>query len=56
MEAAALYGLAAQLHKEALAVLTVSDHLLDPSKDMSAEDRETKFQTALSLAVAAALS
>ncbi len=56
MEAAALYGTAAHYGKEALAVLTVSDHLLDPSQDMSAEDRETKFQTALSLAVAAAFS
>lgn len=56
MEAAGLYGIAAELGKEALTVLTVSDHLLDHSQDMSAEDRETKFQTALNLAVAAALS
>ncbi len=56
MEAAALYGVAAEHGKEALTVLTVSDHLLDSSADMSAEDRETKFQTALSVAVAAALS
>lgn len=56
MEAASLYGTAAQHGKEALAVLTVSDHLLDPGADMSAEERETKFQGALRLAVAAALS
>lgn len=56
MEAAALYGTAAEHGKEALAVLTVSDHLLDSSQDMSADDRETKFQTALAVAVAAALS
>ncbi|MDD9207549.1 purine-nucleoside phosphorylase [Georgenia sp. 10Sc9-8] len=56
MEAAALYGVAAEFGKEALTVLTVSDHLLDPSQDMSSADRETKFQRALSLAVAAAHS
>lgn len=56
METAALYGIAAELGKQALTVLTVSDHLLDPSADMSAEDRETKFQGALALAAAAALS
>ena len=54
MEAAALYALAAKHKKEALAILTVSDHLLDHSKDMSAEERETKFQTTLELALAAA--
>lgn len=54
MEAAALYGVAAEFGKQALTVLTVSDHLADHSSDMSAEDRETKFQGALELAVAAA--
>ena len=56
MEAAALYGVAAQFDKQALAVLTVSDHLLDASANMSAADRETRFQGALRLAVAAAHS
>lgn len=56
MEAAALYAVAAEHGREALAVLTVSDHLLDHSGDMTAEERETKFQRALRLAVAAALS
>lgn len=56
MEAASLYATAAEFSKEALTVLTVSDHIFDPSQDMSAEDRETKFQTALKLAVAAAFS
>lgn len=56
MEAAALYGVAAEHGREALAVLTVSDHLLDHSRDMTAEERETRFQRALRLAVAAALS
>ena len=56
MEAAALYGLAAKHHKEALAVLTISDHLFDPSQDMSPEERETNFQKSLGIAVAAALT
>ncbi|WP_067782678.1 purine-nucleoside phosphorylase [Actinomyces vulturis] len=56
MEAAALYGVAAEFGKQALTVLTVSDHLLDHSGDMSAEERETRFQGALRLAVAAAHS
>lgn len=54
MEAAALYAVAAEHGTEALAVLTVSDHLLDHSSDMTAEERETRFQSALALAVAAA--
>ncbi|MDO4901232.1 purine-nucleoside phosphorylase [Actinomyces sp.] len=56
MEAAALYGVAAEFGKQALAVLTISDHLLDHSGDMSASERETRFQDSLKLAVAAALS
>ena len=56
MEAGALYGLAALHGKEALAVLTVSDHMTVKSEDMTAEERETNFQGALKLAVAAALS
>lgn len=56
MESAGIYGAAAEFGREALTVLTVSDHLLDHSQDMSAEDRETRFQGALKLAVAAALS
>ncbi len=56
MESAALFGVAAEFGKQALTVLTVSDHLLDASENMSAEDRETRFQTALRLAVAAAHS
>ncbi|MGO1172778.1 MAG: DeoD-type purine-nucleoside phosphorylase [Actinomycetaceae bacterium] len=56
MEAAGLYGVAAEYGREALAVLTVSDHLLDHSGDMSPEDRETRFTLALTLALAAAHS
>ncbi|SNC72164.1 purine-nucleoside phosphorylase [Kytococcus aerolatus] len=54
MEAAALYGVANEFGREALAVLTVSDHLIDGSADMSAEERETRFSGALALALAAA--
>ena len=56
MEAAALYGVAAEYGKQALAVLTVSDHLLDHSGDMSAAERETRFAASLRLAVAGAHS
>ncbi|RJF42478.1 purine-nucleoside phosphorylase [Actinomyces sp. 2119] len=56
MEAAALYGVAAEFGRQALAVLTVSDHLLDHSQNMSAAERETRFDGALRLAVAAAHS
>ena len=56
MEAAALYGVAAEFGRQALAVLTISDHLFDHSSDMTAAERETRFQDSLSLAVAAALS
>ncbi len=54
MEAGALYGLADKYDKQALAVLTVSDHLFDGSPDMTAQERETNFQKALHLALAAA--
>ncbi|MDO5494269.1 MAG: purine-nucleoside phosphorylase [bacterium] len=56
MEAAAMYAIAAEYGKQALTVLTVSDHLLDGSEDMSSEERETRFSTALKLAVAAAFA
>ena len=56
METAALYGVAAEFDRQALTVLTISDHLLDHSGDMSAADRETRFQDSLKLAVAAAMS
>lgn len=56
MEAAGLYACAAEHDRQALAVVTISDHLYDGSRDMSAEERETSFGTALRLATAAALS
>lgn len=54
MESAGLYGAAAEFGREALTVLTISDHLQDHTGDMSAQERETRFQDALGLAVAAA--
>lgn len=56
MEAAGLYGVAAEHGKEALAVVTISDHLTVAGTDMTAEERETRFAGALRLAVAAAHS
>ena len=55
MEAAGLYAAAARNNAEALAVLTVSDHLLDHSADLTATERETMFEDALEVAVAALL-
>lgn len=56
METAGILGAAAEFGREALTVLTVSDNLLDHSGDMSPEERENKFQDALTLALAAALA
>ncbi|MDR1186942.1 MAG: DeoD-type purine-nucleoside phosphorylase [Bifidobacteriaceae bacterium] len=56
MEAAGLYGVAATEGKAALTVLTVSDHLTVPGRDMTSEERETLFTRALELAVAAAFA
>ncbi len=50
MEAAALYTLAARHGKQALAILTVSDHLVTGIKS-SAEDRQTSFRTMMELAL-----
>lgn len=54
MEAAVLYGIAASRRRQALAVCTVSDHLLDGGADLSPEQREKDFERALTLALAAA--
>ncbi|MEX2785685.1 purine-nucleoside phosphorylase [Streptococcus sp. H49] len=43
MEAAALYYLAARYHVQALAVMTISDSLVHPEEDTTAEERETTF-------------
>jgi len=54
METAGLYGVAAEFGRRALAVLTVSDNLVKKGLDMDAATRESTFQDALDLAVAAA--
>ncbi|MDR2453925.1 MAG: DeoD-type purine-nucleoside phosphorylase [Bifidobacteriaceae bacterium] len=56
MEAAGLYGAAAEHGRAALAVLTVSDHVAKPGADMTSGQRETLFQRALELALAAAFA
>lgn len=56
MESAGIWAAAAEHGRQSVTVLTVSDHLLDHSQDMSAADRENRFQTALRLALAAALA
>lgn len=43
MEAAALYYLGAKHGVETLAMMTISDHLLDPSQDTTAEERQNTF-------------
>ncbi|AXO60173.1 purine-nucleoside phosphorylase [Pseudomonas sp. phDV1] len=48
MEAAGLYGVAAELGKQALTVLTVSDHILTGEK-LSAEQRQEDFHDMLRL-------
>lgn len=52
MEAAGLYACALANNAEALAVLTVSDHLKDGSGDLSPQERETLFAGALEAAIA----
>lgn len=56
MESAALYATAAAEGREAMTVLTVSDHLYRHEKDMSPAERETRMRDAATLAIAAALS
>ncbi|WP_019201338.1 purine-nucleoside phosphorylase [Tsukamurella sp. 1534] len=55
METAALYGVAAAEGREALTVLTVTDHLFR-EEAMSPEDRENGFAAAAGIAIEAAFS
>ena len=43
MEAAALYYLAAQHHVDAFAIMTISDSLVNPDEDTTAEERQNTF-------------
>ncbi len=54
MESAGIFATAAQFDRQALSVLTVSDHLRDESNDMTSQQRETQFNAALQLCLAAA--
>ncbi|MGA4508840.1 purine-nucleoside phosphorylase [Propionibacteriaceae bacterium G1746] len=56
MEAAGLYFAAARHRREALTVLTVSDHIFHGGEDMTAEERETIFERSLSIAAGALLA
>lgn len=56
MEASGLYAAALRTAREALTVLTVSDHLFDPSGDLSAEERESLFAETVKIAAAALLA
>ena len=54
MEAAALYTLAAKFGRQALAVLTVSDHILT-GEVTTAEERQTTFNDMIVVALEAAI-
>ena len=50
MEAAELYTLAAQFNRKALAILTVSDHIIT-GEATTAEERQTTFKDMMKLAL-----
>jgi purine-nucleoside phosphorylase len=54
MEASALYTLAARHHRRALAICTVSDHIVT-GEQTSAVEREQTFGEMVEIALAAAL-
>ncbi len=54
MEAAALYTIAAQFHVQALAIFTVSDHLLR-GEACTAEERQTTFTDMMKIALETAI-
>lgn len=54
METAALYTLAAKFNRQALAILTVSDHILT-GEVTSAEERQTTFNDMMVIALEAAI-
>jgi len=51
MEAAGLYMNAARLGKRALAICTVSNHIYDPTADLSPEQRQTGLRQMIELAL-----
>lgn len=54
MEAAGLYGLAAQYHAKALTICTVSDHIRRGEK-LSAEERQSSFKEMITIALESVL-
>ncbi|QXO15617.1 MULTISPECIES: purine-nucleoside phosphorylase [Vibrio] len=55
MEAAGIYGVAAELGARALTILTVSDHILRGEK-LSAEDRQKSFHDMMQVALETAIN
>jgi purine-nucleoside phosphorylase len=55
MEASALYTLAAQYHRRALAICTVSDHILT-GEETTAQERQETFGSMVEIALAAMLA
>lgn len=55
MEATALYTLAAKFNRQALAILTVSDHVLT-GEETTAEERQTSFHEMIEIALDTAIS
>ncbi|MNJ48904.1 Purine nucleoside phosphorylase DeoD-type [compost metagenome] len=55
METTALYTLAAKFGVNALAILTVSDHLLT-GEETTSEERQTSFNDMIKMALATAAS
>ncbi|OUS26615.1 purine-nucleoside phosphorylase [Thalassotalea sp. 42_200_T64] len=54
MEAAGLYGVAAEYGKKALSILTVSDHI-KRGESLSAQDRQTSFKDMMEIALESVL-
>lgn len=54
MESYALYAKAAQLHKKALCLLTVTDSFIDHSQKLSSEERQLGLSQMVELAIATA--
>ena len=55
MEAAELYTLAAKFNRKALAIITVSDHIVT-GEATTAEERQTTFSNMIKLALEAGTS
>ncbi len=55
MESAGLFATAMQEGREAMTILTASDHLLDASQNMTSLERETSFQAMVTIALGALL-